>query len=154
MERHAVVAAGIHHDRKSTRLHGLLERLEMLFAELGGSHRRRSPVLAGHRHAIAHEMLCTCSDVVRTDMVRIITLHTSYLSDSHLCIDICIFAETLPHTRPCRISAEVHCRRESPWDIGRTALICRNLSHIVRMLTVEGGGNSNFLREKGSSQHI
>ena len=99
-------------------------------------------------------MLCTCSDIVWTYMIRVLTLHTFYLSDSHLRIHICILAEAFPHTRPLRIASEVHCRRESPRNVCSTAFVCRNLTHIIGMLAVESSGNVHLLREKDTTGNI
>ena len=99
-------------------------------------------------------MLCACRDVIRAYMIRVVALHTMYLCHSHLRIHICVLAEAFPHTRPSRISSKVHCRRECPRHICRTAFISRNLTHIVRMLTVECGSNVDLLREKHAAEHI
>ena len=98
VERHTVVACRVHHDRKCTCLHCLLERLEMLLAKLCRRDGRRCTVLTRYRHAVSHEMLRTCSDMVRTDMVRIISLHTANLSHCHFRIHVCILTEAFPHS--------------------------------------------------------
>ena len=99
-------------------------------------------------------MLGARSDIVWSDMVRILALHSAYFRHRHFRIHVCIFTEALPHARPGRITAEVHGRREGPWHIGGAALVCRNLTHVVGVVTVECRGDRYFLRKKRSAEDI
>ena len=99
-------------------------------------------------------MLCTGRDVVWSHMVRVITLHTFDLSHSHLRIDIGILAEAFPHAWPFRIAAKIHCWREGPRDVCRTALVRCHLTHVVCVVTVECSCDIDFLRKECSACHI
>ena len=97
-------------------------------------------------------MLRAGSDIVRTDMVRVITLQTADDSLGHLCIYIYILSATLPEARPHRVAAYVHGRRKTPRHIRRTAFVCCDLSHSLAQFAVEGGGKIDLLREKHTTE--
>ena len=154
MERDSVVACRIDHEAESARLDTFLERFEILFAHLRSRDGRRRTVLSRHRNSVSKIMLETCRYMLRTDMIRIVTLHAPCRRYRKFSIEISIFTEAFPHTWPLRIPSEVHSRREGPRHIGSAALICRDLSHVVRKLAVERRGKAEFLWEKRTTRDI
>ncbi len=66
------------------------------------------------------------SDMTVTHIIAILTLKTEGRGHRHLCIEVDIFTEALPLTRPAGISPQVHGRSESPGDVAGTCLVGRD----------------------------
>ena len=64
----------------------------------------------------------------RIDVVRVNALESPGHRGSHAALYQRVFAETLPHSRPALVAAEVEGRGEHPRDAAGTCLVCAYLA--------------------------
>ena len=146
----AVDGGGIDHRGQRAGLEALLERTEVFLAEVVLGDVGRGAVLAGVRHAVAHEMLDAHGHVLQADVVRVGTLQGDRLHAGHLGLQVRILAPALPLARPARVTAEVHHRGEHPRALRGAGLVGHRVAHHLRVIAVEGGSKVDFLREEGA----
>ena len=99
-------------------------------------------------------MLDAGSDMEAVHRSRIVTLKAQHRSLSELGVEVAVLAEALPHSRPERLAAEVHHRREGPRDQGGAGFVGADAPHGVGKISLEAGGKVQLLREKGASVDV
>ena len=137
VHRDAVNTGAVHHNCKGTCLNASLERSEVLLFEFILRDIGRSSVLTCTWVAIAEIMLHRHCDIVRTDMVRILTLHTANGRSALNSVHERILTVVLPNAWPTWVAREVYCRRVSPRAVCRTAFVCSDDTGVICDLRVE-----------------
>ena len=150
MRGDAVDGSGIDHRGEGAGLEALLERTEILLAQVVLRDVGGGAVLAGVRHAIAHEMLDAHGRMFQVDMVGILSLDGHGLGAGHLGLQVRVLTPTFPLTRPARVTPEVHHRREHPRALRGACLIGHRMAHHPGKIAVEGGPEVDFLRVEGA----
>ena len=146
----AVDGGGIHHRGKGAGAEALLERAEELLAEVVLGDDGRGAVFAGDGNAIAHVVLDAHGNVLKVDVVGILSLQGDGLLAGHLRLQIGILAIAFPLAGPAAVAAQVHNRREHPGALGCAGLVGHCVAHLARILAVESGGQVDFLRIEGA----
>ena len=150
----AVDGCGVDHRGQRARLEALLEGTEELLTQVVLGDVGRGAVLAGQRHAVAHEVLDAHRSVLQADMIGVGPLDGDGLHAGHLGLQVRILAPALPVARPAGIAAEVHDRGEHPRHLGGTGLVGHHTAHLEGVVTVEGGAEVDFLRIEGAVREV
>ena len=132
----------------------MLERLEIFLPQLGIGDLGWGSVLTGNRHSVGHIVLDAGGNVEAVHLAWIVALKAEHSRLAEFGIEVAVLAEALPHTRPERLAAKVHHRREGPGNQGGAGLICADAAHIEGKPAFKTGGNIDFLREEGSPVDI
>ena len=154
VERNSVIGRRIDHNSQGSGLNASLEGREESLLEFARAYHRRSSVLSGDSGPISEEVFQAHCHMFGIYPVRIISLKTESELYTHTALHQRVFPETLPHTRPALITAQIQGRSENPRHVAGPGLIGTDIAHNERKFIVKGRGHSYLLREKGSSQSI
>ena len=126
----------------------------MFLTQINVSNRRRCTIFTGNRYAITHKMLDARGNMIFIHLIRIVSLQSTNCLHSHLSVHISVFSKTLPHTRPTRITPQIHDRRIRPCHTTGTSLISCNFRTSFGQFPIKSRCHIDTLRKESSILRI